>query len=658
MKQKIIFKNVHDELAQNLLIKMLSANPTDRIQSMKEVLSHPFFGSTNNDSQLTLINAKLQKEAEIRIQTLEEQLKAKGANVDELQQKLTSAKQTKRASIKAGAGGDPVDIASIIKAQLEEQTKLILRETQEIKNQLNRAEHFQKKILEKTNTILRVSETTQKKLDSTASSILRGLVESQISCPTSYVILPERLDERGECSSSQTDFVKKMSEFGEAEFDSVETVEKSMDSLKSFFKGDQFYFYLLNEYTGQPVTGGTIYPIVINKKSENLNKFLPMMKMGVKAVSVVNAGLGVAQMFGVPTPKFPPQLLSKASKTLTTMDKKSTIAEFELMQKSLNSCGGEEEGGKKNLRGKSLKELEGFFLLHDHDSDFGGLRKNVAPDGALMWCSESEGKLLFEGGAGGEGTGGEGVGDSERADMASKIALLEQKLEEKVEGGGGEGVGDSERADMASKIALLEQKLEEKGEGGGGEGVGDSERADMASKIALLEQMLAEKGEGTGGEGIGDSERADMASKIARLEQMLAEKGEGQKPDNLVVAQQTIERLTSELGRMSTTLSMSTDERDTFLLKSVLHKKSKFMKSWKPRTVTLDPKGTLTWDGGAGHKGFCQIAARSGAMELLESDTGGRKFCFSIMADGRSIAFSATSEEEMKSWVTAVNDFV
>jgi len=569
----------------------------------------------------------LQKEAEIRIQTLEEQLKAKGANVDELQQKLTSAKQTKRASIKAGAGGDPVDIASIIKAQLEEQTKLILRETQEIKNQLNRAEHFQKKILEKTNTILRVSETTQKKLDSTASSILRGLVESQISCPTSYVILPERLDERGECSSSQTDFVTKMSEFGEAELDSVEAVEKSMDSLKSFFTGEQFYFYLLNEYTGQPVTGGTIYPIVINKKSENLNKFLPMMKMGVKAVSVVNAGLSVAQMFGVPTPKIPPQLLNKASKTLTTMDKKSTIAEFELMQKSLNSCGGEEEGGKKNLRGKSLKELEGFFLLHDHDSDFGGLRKNVAPDGALMWCSESEGKLLLEGGAGGEGTGGEGI-------------------------------GDSERVDMASKIARLEQMLAEKGEGTGGEGVGDSERADMASKIALLEQMLAEKGEGTGGEGIGDSERADMASKIARLEQMLAEKGEGQKPDNLVVAQQTIERLTSELGRMSTTLSMSTDERDTFLLKSVLHKKSKFMKSWKPRTVTLDPKGTLTWDGGAGHKGFCQIAARSGAMELLESDTGGRKFCFSIMADGRSIAFSATSEEEMKSWVTAVNDFV
>ena len=247
------------------------------------------------------------------------------------------------------------------------------------------------------------------------------------------------------------------------------------------------------------------------------------------------------------------------------MDKSSTIAEFELMQKSLNSCGGDDDGEKKNLRGKSLKELEGFFLLHDHDSDFGGLRKNVAPDGALMWCSESEGKLLLEGGAGGEGTGGEGIGDSERVDMASKIA---------------------------------------------------------------------------------------------RLEQMLAEKGEGQKPDNLVVAQQTIERLTSELGRMSTTLSMSTDERDTFLLKSVLHKKSKFMKSWKPRTVTLDPKGTLTWDGGAGHKGFCQIAARSGAMELLESDTGGRKFCFSIMADGRSIAFSATSEEEMKSWVTAVNDFV
>ena len=131
-------------------------------------------------------------------------------------------------------------------------------------------------------------------------------------------------------------------QFGEAELDSVEAAEKSMDS-----------------HTGKPVTGGTIYPIVINKKSENLNKFLPMMRMGVKAVSVVNAGLGVAQMFGVPAPRIPHQLLSKASKTLTTMDKSSTIAEFELMQKSLNSCGGDDDGEKKNLRGKSLKELEG-----------------------------------------------------------------------------------------------------------------------------------------------------------------------------------------------------------------------------------------------------------------------------------------------------------
>ena len=68
--------------AQNLLIKMLSANPTDRIHSMKEVLSHPFFGSTNNDSQLTLINAKLQKEAEIRIQTPEENFREDEHNLE------------------------------------------------------------------------------------------------------------------------------------------------------------------------------------------------------------------------------------------------------------------------------------------------------------------------------------------------------------------------------------------------------------------------------------------------------------------------------------------------------------------------------------------------------------------------------------------------
>ena len=142
------------------------------------------------------------------------------------------------------------------------------------------------------------------------------------------------------------------------------------------------------------------------------------------------------------------------------------------MQKSLNSCGGDDDGEKKNLRGKSLKELEGFFLLHDHDSDFGGLRKNVAPDGALMWCSESEGKLLLEGGAGGEGTGGEGVGDSERADMASKIALLEQKLQEanQIEPKltppppplpqAGKEVEDNEEDEEATTLSHMNEKLE------------------------------------------------------------------------------------------------------------------------------------------------------------------------------------------------------
>jgi len=442
IKQKTIFENVHDELAQNLLIKMLSRNPTDRFQTMGEVLSHPFFGSTNNDSHLTLINAKLQKEAEIRIQALEKKLKEKGVNVDEIQHKLTAARDTKRKSIKAEQNS--VNIASIIKAQFEEHTQLMLRETREIKNQLNRAEHFQKKILAKTTTILKVSEATQLKLENSTSSILKGMLEIQISCPTSYVILPTKLqvadeEEEGEDADhlataqallddaqANPDYVAHMIEMAQEKFNTADLAAQGMEKMKNYFCDENFYLYLVNEKTGKPAVGGN-YPIEIKTNSQNLDKFLPMMKLGVKAASVVNAGMGVARMFGIPAPKVPKNIMDKAKAGIEMLDKESSIAEFDLMQEGLSGAAGGGTVDKKSLRGKALKEFQAFLIKHDPISEFAGLCKVCAPDGSLMWCTAKEVEELQRGGGG----GGVEIDDSERADMANKIARLEEKLQEK-----------------------------------------------------------------------------------------------------------------------------------------------------------------------------------------------------------------------------------
>ena len=67
---------------------------------------------------------------------------------------------------------------------------------------------------------------------------------------------------------------------------------------------ETMYFYLVDELTGQPVRGDG-YPIVITTPSELVPKLLPVMQVGMRAMSLYNGVVGVAQMIGYPAPKVP-----------------------------------------------------------------------------------------------------------------------------------------------------------------------------------------------------------------------------------------------------------------------------------------------------------------------------------------------------------------
>ena len=70
----------------------------------------------------------------------------------------------------------------------------------------------------------------------------------------------------------------------------------------------------------------------------------------------------------------------------------------------------------------------------------------------------------------------------------------------------------------------------------------------------------------------------------------------------------------------------------------------------------LDSVGTLTWDGGGGHKGFIRIGIGSSGKLLAPTDVGGRESAFALRSDGRTIVFGANSDEEAKEWVIIFND--
>ena len=67
---------------------------------------------------------------------------------------------------------------------------------------------------------------------------------------------------------------------------------------------EKMYFYLVDELTGLPVRGDG-YPIVITTPADIVHKLLPMMQIGIRAMSLYNGVGGIARMFGAPVLSLP-----------------------------------------------------------------------------------------------------------------------------------------------------------------------------------------------------------------------------------------------------------------------------------------------------------------------------------------------------------------
>jgi len=83
------------------------------------------------------------------------------------------------------------------------------------------------------------------------------------------------------------------------------------------------YLYLVDELTGSPVLSEracSVYPIEIKSPRESLQKLVPMMYLGIAAMSL---GAGVARMFGIPAPKMP---ASEAFKAIGKISQANTVA--------------------------------------------------------------------------------------------------------------------------------------------------------------------------------------------------------------------------------------------------------------------------------------------------------------------------------------------
>eukprot|EP00964_Phaeocystis_antarctica_P104474 scaffold69582_cov58-Phaeocystis_antarctica.AAC.6 len=164
--------------------------------------------------------------------------------------------------------------------------------------------------------------------------LLKGIFEAtEVKTPTTFIILDEVLppdlgaEEQkqllvsleedgsgfkltGDAKAAKDRFdkgmtwLRRLQTFGEGviENNPDKVFGKIKEALGDLMTKETMYFYLVDELTGLPVRGAS-YPIVITTPSDIVHKLLPVMQVGMRAMSLYNGVAGIAQMVGYPFPK-------------------------------------------------------------------------------------------------------------------------------------------------------------------------------------------------------------------------------------------------------------------------------------------------------------------------------------------------------------------
>jgi len=157
--------------------------------------------------------------------------------------------------------------------------------------------------------------------------------------------------------------------------------------IKENLVGNEMYLYLIDELTGEPVRAEG-WPIVITTPSELVPYLLPLMLVGMRAMSIYNGTAGMARLFGYPLPKVPKAWSKGAQESVELLKQDSSVEEFSAVHEEVKK--GSEE--KKSVRGASLREFMDFLEKEDpgrkdgKTGQFAGLQRIGDPDqGTALW---------------------------------------------------------------------------------------------------------------------------------------------------------------------------------------------------------------------------------------------------------------------------------
>eukprot|EP00984_Skeletonema_dohrnii_P005207 scaffold1824_cov104-Skeletonema_dohrnii-CCMP3373.AAC.7 len=155
------------------------------------------------------------------------------------------------------------------------------------------------------------------------------------------------------------------------------------DGIEDLIVGNEMYLYLVDELTGEPVRAQG-WPIVITKPSDRVHNWLPLMQLGMRAMSIYNGTAGLARLFGYPFPKVPKEWSKGAQETVELLKQESSVEEFSVLHEEVKGEGSSEEN--KSVRGASLRDFVDFLEKEDPGRNFAGLNRIGDPEeGTALW---------------------------------------------------------------------------------------------------------------------------------------------------------------------------------------------------------------------------------------------------------------------------------
>ncbi len=165
--------------------------------------------------------------------------------------------------------------------------------------------------------------------------------------------------------------------------DTRSKLQKASEKYIQLIKGKKSYLYLVDEFTGLPVTAGP-YPLEITVPHEKLTKYVPVMMVGWCGLCLMNNGLSFAKIFYPGIPSIPKSKLDNAKGFIDSL-KNSELAVARKVS----------ESGKPNsFRGQEYREFARFLTEKDVKCSFAGLRRVCDPCGNAIWVTEDSAKLL------------------------------------------------------------------------------------------------------------------------------------------------------------------------------------------------------------------------------------------------------------------------